>query len=329
MWARIEDRLALLELLALGRLERRRSQATAFDWLAELPWTRASGRRDEVVLVAEHRWELLALLDRVWEEWREVHMALLEAGEPPTPRGLRRMRDQQRAEGSPELPERVNRRTAAATTASSAKAALTSGRRALLGDAEVVGDGLVRLRPPRGVWARRRGRAVALDEVAAVLDEVGVAERALRDELVLEGRVEAIVTVENLGAWRDMPQPDGWLLAHVPGWNTATVRLLLERFEGTPVMHFGDLDPNGVRIYLHLREQVPDLRWLVPDFWRELVPLHGQAREWPEALELSWAPALVWELAAAGTWLEQERLVLDPRFEGAMLACLAGRASGE
>jgi hypothetical protein len=95
------------------------------------------------------------------------------------------------------------------------------------------------------------------------------------------------------------------------------------------MMRFGDVDPNGVRIYLHLREQVPDLRWLVPVFWRELVPLHGQAREWPEALELSWAPALVRELSAAGVWLEQERLVLDPRFEGAMRACLAGRAAAE
>jgi hypothetical protein len=39
-------------------------------------------------------------------------------------------------------------------------------------------------------------------------DEVGVSDRALRAGLRFEGSVEAILLVENLGAWRDMPRPE-------------------------------------------------------------------------------------------------------------------------
>jgi hypothetical protein len=80
MWDRIEDRLALLELLTEGALKRRASQEGAFRWLAELSWTRASSRRDEIVLVAALRSELVALVDRVWPDWRVEHLELLEAG---------------------------------------------------------------------------------------------------------------------------------------------------------------------------------------------------------------------------------------------------------
>lgn len=64
------------------------------------------------------------------------------------------------------------------------------------------------------------------------------------------------------------------------------------------------------------------MRWLVPPFWRELIPLHAQAREWPDDLDLTDAPELVRVLASTGQWMEQERAVLDPRFEAAMVAAL-------
>jgi len=103
--------------------------------------------------------------------------------------------------------------------------------------------------------------------MAACLGEVILPERAFLDGLILWGAMRAVLLVENLGAWRDMPRPPGWLLAHVPGWETTTARLLLEVCRGTPVLHFGDLDPNGVRIFGHLRRYVPDLRWFLPAFW--------------------------------------------------------------
>lgn len=318
MWVRPEDKLALLELLTQSRLKRRRSQELAFDWLSELPWTRASGRRDEVLLVPERRRDLVSLLDRVWPGWRAQHIELLEAGEPPTPTGWKKLADRRRADSLPELPERLNRRTAAAATAPGAKSTLTAARLETLGRREVVDDGVARIRPAEGMIARRAGRSVRLDEITGVLDEIGISDRALRDGLELEGPVDALVTVENLGAWRDMPRPRGWMLVHVPGWNTSTVRQLASLLAGVPALHFGDLDPNGVRIHRHLTASLPGLGWLVPTFWRELVSLHARAQEWPDDLVLEDAPELVRELASTRRWMEQERVVLDPRFEEAM-----------
>lgn len=320
MWERPEDRLALLELLTRGTLKRRDSQRGAFDWLAELSWTRASGRRDEVTLVTERRADLVALLDRVWPTWGADHVEMLEAGVAPTPAGWATLEDARRSASLPALPARLNRRTAAAATAPGAKATLTATRLGTLGSREIVDDGALRIRPAEGVIARRGQRTLALDTVAAILDEVVISDRALRDGLTLEGPLRAVVTVENLGAWRDMPRPPGFMLVHVPGWNTATARRLLSLVKA-PTLHFGDLDPNGIRIVRHLREHHPALRWLVPPFWREHLP-DARPRDWPPDLDLSDAPDLVRDLAARGLWLEQERLVLDPRLPAAMESAL-------
>ncbi len=127
-----------------------------------------------------------------------------------------------------------------------------------------------------------------------------------------------MLLVENLGAWRDLPAPTGWLLAHVPGWDTATVAHLLVLAPHVPFLHFGDLDPNGARIHQHLRERRPQLRWFVPDFWKEFIETHGMHATWPADLDLSVAPSLVLELARRGRWLEQERIVLDDRITAAL-----------
>jgi hypothetical protein len=325
MWERIEDRLALLELLASGSLKRRAGQAEAHAWLSELSWTRASGRRDEIRLVQARRSELVALLDRVWTGWRADQLDLLVAGEPSTLAGWSRLSDRRRAGALPDLPDRVNRRTAAAATAGGAKSSLTSNRLQALGTVDVTADGVARLRPPPGVLATRAGTRLALDEVVEVLDEVSVSDRALRAGLRLVGEIEAVLLVENLGAWRDMPRPGRWMLVHVPGWNTATVRQLLETLGEVPVVHFGDLDPNGLRIVQHLRTHVPRLGWLVPAWWGEFVALHAHGRVWPDDLDLRDAPPLVRDLAAGGRWLEQERVVLDPRLPAAMEEALGRR----
>jgi len=329
MWDSADERLALLELLSCGSLKRRRTQGAAFDALAELPWTRMTGRRDELGLVEERRHELLALIERRWPAWRDELAELTARGFPPTPEGWGRLLDARRAAGLPELPERLNRRTAAALAAPHSKATLTQARRAALGDTAATHDGTVRLRPPARFVARTTRGVVDLSAVARVLGEVAIPERAFLDGLQLEGDLRAVLLVENLGAWRDLPAPAGFLLAHVPGWDTATVAHLLHHITHVPVIHFGDLDPNGMRIYLHLRERRADLRWFVPAFWAELIDSHGMQSAWPTDLDLSAAPALVRDLAARGIWLEQERLVLDHRISEALERAASMAAAGE
>ena len=322
MWQTPEERLALLELLVHGSLKLRRAQAAPYHALAELPWTRATGRRDEIALVGKRRPELVALINRVWGEWGETLADLTARGLPPTPEGWNKLNDARRAEGLPALPQQLNRRTAAALTAAHSKGTLTDRRVAVLGNVETTRDGSVRLRPPRGLLARTRRGVVDLTAITEVLGEVSIPERAFNEDLTLEGTIRAVLLVENLGAWRDLPALEGWLFAHVAGWDTATVVLLLDRAGGVPFIHFGDIDPNGVRIFLHLRKRYPDLRWFVPSFWRDLVGLKGLRAEWPDDLDLGDAPELVRDLALRGLWLEQESLVIDRRIGPALEAML-------
>lgn len=321
--------MALLELLSRGTLKRRRAQIVAYDALAELPWTRATGRRDEIGVAEERRTELVGLIDRIWPAWRGVLADLVAAGLPPTPEGYGRLLDRERAAGIPELPERINRRTAAALTASHSKTSLTVPRKRALGGTDPTHDGSIRLRPPRGLSARTGAGIVDLSKIAAVLGEVSIPERAFLDGFVFEGSVHAALLVENLGAWRDLPRPTGWLLAYVPGWDTATVGHLLDRLSGIPIVHFGDLDPNGVRILLHLRRRAPQLKWLLPDFWFKLADRCGLRAQWPRDLDLNFAPAPVRELAARGLWLEQELIVLDARMADALEEAVAPEAPSE
>lgn len=244
--------------------------------------------------------------------------ALTAIGLPPTPEGWGELEDARRAAALPTLPEQLNRRTAAALAAPHSKAALTERRQAALGETRATHDGTVRLRPPRDLVARTRRGAVDLAAVAGVLGEVAIPERAFMEGLGFEGAMRAVLLVENLGAWRDLPALDGWLLAQVPGWDTATAARLLECVAQVPVVHFGDLDPNGVRIFQHLRAQRADLRWFVPGFWGELVERYGRPASWPKELDLAGAPELVRVLAERGLWLEQERIVVDARVAGAL-----------
>lgn len=285
----------------------------AFDALAQLPWTRATSRRDHIGVVEARRCELVALLERVWPEWRGELTRLVEQGLPPTPEGWVKLEDRRRLDELPGLPPQLNRRTAASLTAGRSKAGLSDARLAALGSTESTHDGVVRLRLDAPLVAHLASGTIDLAATARVLGEAALPERALRQGLTLEGPLIATLLVENLGAWRDVVVPPGWLVAHVPGWDTATVSQLLGRIERAPIVHFGDLDPNGVRIFLHLRERHPALRWFVPAFWGEQLALRARTGEWPPDLDLSGAPALVRELVGSGRWLEQEGIVLDPR----------------
>jgi hypothetical protein len=70
-------------------------------------------------------------------------------------------------------------------------------RRAALGDTTVIRDGIVRLRPPPGLHFMRGATTLDAAEIAGILGEVVVMERALLDGTVLDGPVRAA-----LPSWR-------------------------------------------------------------------------------------------------------------------------------
>jgi hypothetical protein len=318
MWDRIEHRLALLELVVTGRLRRRKSQEQAWTWLAELPWTRRSSRREEIVEARPE--ELLRLLDQAWPEWRQAWTELEAAGLSVSEQGWRRLQEIQHSQTSIQLPPSLNRRTALAQVGSHSKASMSQIRRQALQDVLLTHDGIVRLRPSTGLGIQRADQYLDACAVAKMLGEVVISERALASGTRLAGIVpRALLLVENIGPYQDISVPDTWMVAHVPGWDTRTVRLIFEQLPQVDVIHFSDLDPNGVRIHSHLLSIRPGLRWFVPAFWSEYAEKKGLIAEWPVDLDVGQAPALVQELAKSGIWLEQEAIALDPRLPEALL----------
>ena len=114
MWDSDENRFAVLELVHEGRLTRREGQRKAWEWLAQLRWTKATGRRDELALAAGMQSEVGEMLDRRWPEWRAAQARLVESGLPVTHEGWKALQDAERAGRVGALPKRLNEKTAAA-----------------------------------------------------------------------------------------------------------------------------------------------------------------------------------------------------------------------
>ena len=318
-WDSDEHRLALLELYDSGRLRGREGQREVWTWLGSLSCTRRTTRRDELALVDSRRNDLETMLDRRWPQWRETRERLASANQPITHEGWKALQDEDRAKGAGSLPPRLNTKTATAIVGPHSKARLTDRRREALGDVELTRDGIVRLRPNVGLILKRGKSSIHASTLESVTGEVVLNERALTSGTVLAGRQPAAaLLVENLGPYLDVQVPEDWMIIHVPGWNTATVKQVLDQLGSVPLVHFGDLDPEGVEIVTHLRRSYPRLRWAVPAFWKEYVPERARRKRWPEDIALDGAPALVHELKQSSLWLEQETITLDPRLLAAL-----------
>lgn len=316
-WGTRPHRLALLELLRTGEVRRRRRQRQAFDELLELGWARRTCRSGVLALDPECGMAVRATLDTVWPGWEAEAQRLEDRGYPLTPTGQRELERRDRLAGvdRSSLPGRMNRRTAAATVATNAKARLGPVEHIVLEDVDVTDDGIVRMKPSAGLSLVRAGIEHPADDLVELLGELAFTDRALRDGTRLGGHPpRAILTVENLGAFQDVRVPDDVLTVYVPGWNTRIARDLLSGLEETPILHFGDLDPNGVAILNHLRRWRPDLGWLIPDYWKEYADDRGLPKRWPDVSFPPESPSWVVSLAEAGVWLEQEVIVLDSRF---------------
>lgn len=314
MWTSQAHRTALLELWSTGRLRRRKRWVEAWDWLDHQTWTRQLGRHDVLALTPAGAGELEALLERAWPAWREAVQALEAEGLSADERGVDELERRRQAAGAEDLalPERVNGRNLAAFLAARSLVEAPPG-------VAVTRDGIVRLRPSAGLRLVRHGGEHDAAELAGLLGEVVLSERALLDGTRLAGTLpRAVLLVENRGPFVDLPAPEDWLLAHVPGWDTSGLALLLQALPPEiPVLHFGDLDPKGVRLMRDLQELRPDLRWCVPAFWEAHLERAPRC-DWPRRLVQDEDPALLRKLATRGLRLEQELVVLDHRLPAAL-----------
>ena len=193
-------------------------------------------------------------------------------------------------------------------------------------DLELTGDDVLRIRCSRGLQLKRGSdRLFCCDAVMDFLGEVAVPERALSEPFTPAGVLpRAIMTIENLGAYVDLPMPETLLVIHQPGWNCSLSLRFMESFPSdTPIYHFGDLDPEGFEIYRYLRRvSGREIQFFVPACWRGYLKSHARALKNPWALKQDGCPVhpLLDELMASQRWLEQEVVLADPELRGELAA---------
>lgn len=314
-WQDAEYRAALLRLCETGVIRKTRKVQPLAEHLLSLGWVTQSSRQNELLLNKNGAAQLAALMDNIWPLWRQALRQLHEADLPLTTVGLRELARIGRQ--LPPLPPRLHHKTFAALTGTHSKCSITTA--SLLPGLTLTTDGVLRTRPNRGLVIYAGPHRLACDDLMQAMGEVILPERAILDGIRIGGTPpSAIMTVENLGPFVDMPKPDELLLIHQPGWNTPLSLLFLQVFGMKPNWHhFGDLDPEGLAIYQHLKREGGNPHLLIPSFWDEYQESfsHQLCDSWPETITNSFSEPLLQKLFATNAWLEQEPIILDNRLE--------------
>ena len=230
-----------------------------------------------------------------------------------------------RKENRPAIPRRLQRihHKSASAWRGNSKAGLGLP---LVKGQTVTHDDVLRLRS-QGTELRltftcnNRENVLFADDESRWRSECCFPERMLLDLLSVEiSSAQLIMTVENLGAYVDMPLVDGLILIFAPGLNyQPACRWISQYGQDIPWVHFPDLDPNGLTIARQLSYSLarPCRIWL-PDFW----PSAHQVNDMIGAGKYAWdtvpdCPQLT-QLMQEQRWIEQEVLVVDYRFISAI-----------
>lgn len=164
---------------------------------------------------------------------------------------------------------------------------------------------------------------IDLEQMTSALSEFSIPERGWLSATGLRGELpDYVVTVENLGPLVDLPMPSRTMILFSQGAAGTAATQMLKALPNAVWLHFGDLDPAGIRIAMRLaRTAHRPLQLYVPSFAREYMSRMLPARQkWP-TLEID-AP-FVQELAEAQTWIEQELFLFDPRLPADLNESLA------
>jgi len=324
-WRRPDLRWVLVYILETGEVQRNQGNAALVDWLQEIGWLGQGKQRKQFVLNPARRTTMEERLDSVWPGWRATLADLDRAGLPHDEAGVRILH--RRTLPLAALPSRLHHKTWRARFGAHSKASSTDTP--LRENLTLTQDDILRIRPNRGLRLAVGGHPpLDCNDWASRFGELIIPQRAMDDGLALSGQTPRwVMTVENLGAYIDLPAPDVALIVHQPGWNSRLARRLIVKLPpAVPWWHFGDLDPEGLDIFATLGDSQRRPRLFLPSWWRDYVDSHGLplAGGWPEP-QRSNEGAFITELRTEKRWLEQEAILLDPRLPSALTRLEPGK----
>jgi hypothetical protein len=325
--SRHEALMPFIRLLEENGLRHSKTNAPIIESCLQHRWVIQSPQKSRVEITEKGLESIPEYLSNFWPQWSEVRTRLLGSGYDLTVDGLKMLGVDERAPMF-DLPVRAHSKTLAACLGIHSKAKHSRRLKIAIKDTISTSDNLLRIRANRGLRMVAGTVNVLCDDLMGVLGEIAVPERAFLDGFALSGNLpKFIVSIENLGAFVDFPQVDpGLLIVHSPGNDTSLTLKFLELLSASvQYSHFGDLDPKGLEIAERLSRQAKQsMHLFVPDFWAEFIePVNSKKIEWPKSCFGSGLPIIV-QLRELKTWLEQEIVVLDSRFENACKKLITG-----
>lgn len=324
-WA---SRELLLRLLLDGAAQAKAAWAEELDALCRAGWVRRMDRSGKRFGVIEGETSSIeARLDRRAPGLFQEALAVRAAGLSPYDQSSYRI--VRRLDLSP-MPAEASRKVVAARLGRNSKAAVPKSiferHRAI----KTLGDGCIRIRSATPLLAQGPRGNVDLCAATVVAGEAALPERFLDEIMALEGHPRVALTVENAGAFLDVPLPEHGVVVFAPGTDTAPAARFVSMLPPTtPLVHFGDFDPRGLEAAERLNRAVAPrpFAWLVPDFLGEYAATHWMplaGAGWPERAA---SVAGLADLARSTSWMEQEALLFDPRLssviEGAAQKAIA------
>lgn len=320
-WRDHRVQAALLTLWQSGSVTQSAARSALIEYLLDAGLIGKTSRAHEYTLPNTRRDQFATLLSNIWPQWQETLVALSDAGLPTTAEGLVQLQRGTPVAGS--LPPLLHYKTYQARFSLHSKAAA----RTPPPGSKLTNDDVLRLRTPAGFRLAIGGKRIDCDSLMETVGEVVLPERALRRLAAVDTEPTCFMTVENLGAYIDLPEQDGLLLLHQPGWNSRLALMFIERVPASvPWFHFGDLDPKGIAIYQSLDTGSHHAQLWIPDFWLDYQETHALPLDKPWATvpaDLMKHP-LMRSLVDQDRWLEQETLVIDPRIKQALAQLATG-----
>jgi len=305
------------ELVLGPAIKRRRRNERVIDSFANHGWVSHTSRQDEFVITQTGRLIAEKRLSEHWPGWREDLGAFANMGLSPEDATAWNLFRRAQSNQVPRLLTRINRRTLHAWERRHSKVAVSAPSE-LFANARVTVDEVTRLRlPPHSKLFLHDGATVDCDSLMGIFGEVVIPERAwerIRQFEVSSG--SAIISIENKGAFVDFPSVPKATLVFLPGDNTSALQQVISKMRNQPIIHFGDLDPDGINIFeTFLTKNIP-VQHFVPTYVEEFLITHALPCKgpWPRQDYPSLHP-IVSILASRSLWLEHEALVLDHRFE--------------
>lgn len=272
-------------------------------------WIRSGYKKGEWILIEENRQELIDYLSTIWPT-RHLDIPLL-ARRNLSPHNESHLKHLPTLRRSIEpINGMINNKTLRSLYGNGPKG---SSWLEPTKDTIITHDAITRFKPNMGLFFQKGSEKIDLTKQAMVCRECAIPQRAYLNGAGFTGSPpKAIVTIENLGAYIDMPTNQDYLYIFSPGSDLNPAKLILSQFPNVLWVHFGDIDPEGLNIFASLRNALDrNGRFYIPSYADEYLDLSQKKN-------VVWSDddryPLIQRLKDKNIGMYQEVLTLDMRF---------------